>query len=697
MKDILDFIGLETTLRAKEPLRITRPNDEIRDCLNEFKATIIEVRQNDDEFSMGTRFRGVYDTIYDEKESFTTIRDAMEQFQKSTGKQTRGSQMPGKGLTWVHLPSANMPFVVADYERHEPNNNMKDSQDIVDDYYTSRGSVIHDAPTLDEHYYHFARDKESQRDQAYRNKNQVFTKYLHPEWLVTSTSCAKIDNERTSKFVNAIVDHLRGQVEDGSRERGPNSATELSKVISDYCIGTYDRQQEIQESKSEKKKNGNQQSLTKDTSKDDASTDISGSTARHESKTSEISIRHIFSNFINRIGRQEAELYGQFSGQKRDLRQEEVDNSSSHGNLSTTEAAVKKAAQLLFEIKDVRDELNILRTIAEFQRKVQSRMNGRELTATSPILDEDLTAVYVRNDIDEMDQLAGRIKDALHTTITLYESEISLDQGKRVMMFTVITACGLCPEIRTMIWDFATRPRGIRGVQHFSIFHRNSVPADFEGHIAALLETNQIEVVGAPSTIDSTTVGPYSNNSTYTIDGGLWTACRESRAAMFRRYRPDEWAAFYEFQKRKYNPERERDRSVVHLSRIYHDMPATFEMNHGEKSQFFTVFPATDLIFMHLTSLRLRLWDLSKQLPFASWSPGDLVSGACATSPWNSIRRGVSRNLSSTNESGREPSPYWTPSAVRNTTCWYRPVGTFITGATSSRCGLWIVVCKESI
>lgn len=72
-----------------------------------------------------------------------------------------------------------MPFVVADYKRHEPNNNMEDSQDMVDAYYKSRGSVIHDAPTLDEHYYHFATDKESQRDRAYRNENQVFTKYRH--------------------------------------------------------------------------------------------------------------------------------------------------------------------------------------------------------------------------------------------------------------------------------------------------------------------------------------------------------------------------------------------------------------------------------------------------------------------------------------------------------------------------------------
>ncbi|KAI8154413.1 hypothetical protein KHU50_010574 [Colletotrichum sp. SAR 10_65] len=56
-------------------------------------------------------------------------------------------------------------------------------------------------------------------------------------------------------------------------------------------------------------------------------------------------------------------------------------------------------------------------------------------------------------------------------------------------------------------------------------------------------------------------------------------------------------------------------------------MPATFEMKHGEKSQFFTVLPATDLIFIHLTSLRQRIWDLSKQLPFASWKLG--FGGMC--------------------------------------------------------------------
>lgn len=118
--------------------------------------------------------------------------------------------------------------------------------------------------------------------------------------MITSASCAEIDNERTITFINSIVDHLRTQVEDGSRERGPNSAAELSKSIAEYCVGTYDRQQEVQKSKSDKK-NGNQPNLAMDVTKDDVSTDISGLTTRHEAETSEISIRQTFSNFINRI------------------------------------------------------------------------------------------------------------------------------------------------------------------------------------------------------------------------------------------------------------------------------------------------------------------------------------------------------------------------------------------------------------
>lgn len=70
-----------------------------------------------------------------------------------------------------------MPFILADCKRHETDNNSRNPQHILDDHYQRGGSVVHDAPTLDEHYYHFAADEESQRDRGHRNKNQVFTKY----------------------------------------------------------------------------------------------------------------------------------------------------------------------------------------------------------------------------------------------------------------------------------------------------------------------------------------------------------------------------------------------------------------------------------------------------------------------------------------------------------------------------------------
>lgn len=48
-------------------------------------------------------------------------------------------------------------------------------QDLFSAYKTS---VLHDSPTLDEHYYHFAEDKDSAGDRLDRNETQVITKYL---------------------------------------------------------------------------------------------------------------------------------------------------------------------------------------------------------------------------------------------------------------------------------------------------------------------------------------------------------------------------------------------------------------------------------------------------------------------------------------------------------------------------------------
>lgn len=63
-------------------------------------------------------------------------------------------------------------------------------------------------------------------------------------WLVTSTSCAKI--EKASAFVAEILDHLRRRKEDGSLNGGLRSPQELGKVIAEYCIGAYERKHKLE-------------------------------------------------------------------------------------------------------------------------------------------------------------------------------------------------------------------------------------------------------------------------------------------------------------------------------------------------------------------------------------------------------------------------------------------------------------------
>jgi hypothetical protein len=153
-----------------------------------------------------------------------------------------------------------------------------------------KDSVIHQPTTLDEFYYQFSLEKDSIEDKNLRNRNQVVTKYLRRggiekqrhwpllrvsqlwvwtidesvshmasshapasiwmlmcviEWLITSTSCAT--NNIRDSLVTDILQHLQRHVENGSRRYGPTSASEMGKVIVDYCIGTYDRKRGSQD------------------------------------------------------------------------------------------------------------------------------------------------------------------------------------------------------------------------------------------------------------------------------------------------------------------------------------------------------------------------------------------------------------------------------------------------------------------
>ncbi|KAJ4217210.1 hypothetical protein NW759_009157 [Fusarium solani] len=96
------------------------------------------------------------------------------------------------------------------------------------------------------------------------------------------------------------------------------------------------------------------------------------------------------------------------------------------------------------DIKDIRDELNILKSAAQHQKTVEEGLTGGSL-------DVDLAAAYVVKDLKEMDDSAERIQSAAslspapqqHVLIfgqkAVEQGEEAKRQGKTLMVFTVVT------------------------------------------------------------------------------------------------------------------------------------------------------------------------------------------------------------------------------------------------------------------
>lgn len=122
--------------------------------------------------------------------------------------------------------------------------------------------------------------------------------------------------------------------------------------------------------------------------------------------------------------------------------------------------SISKAERLLSEIKDVRDELNILSSIVNYQSTVQRQVQKE------PSSESGLSSRFISDDIANMEKLATRIQSAVrsssnswltflltHTSIFKVDSTLSLSgshianlqaeeaarQGKSLMMFTIST------------------------------------------------------------------------------------------------------------------------------------------------------------------------------------------------------------------------------------------------------------------
>ncbi|KAH7017034.1 hypothetical protein EDB80DRAFT_873765 [Ilyonectria destructans] len=93
-------------------------------------------------------------------------------------------------------------------------------------------------------------------------------------------------------------------------------------------------------------------------------------------------------------------------------------------------------------------------------------------------------------------------------------------------------------ELRDMIWNSAVRQIELPGVHFFSQTFADDNCLSLGRRYCD--DSSGVDVFAAPETPLQFPNGPTSwtneNPSSYMIDGGMWTACRESRAAMERRY-----------------------------------------------------------------------------------------------------------------------------------------------------------------
>ncbi|KXH26091.1 hypothetical protein CNYM01_02410 [Colletotrichum nymphaeae SA-01] len=166
-------------------------------------------------------------------------------------------------------------------------------------------------------------------------------------------------------------------------------------------------------------------------------------------------------------------------------------------------------------------------------------------------------------------------------------------------------------EIRDMIWKNAVRPHGRRGVHYFSVVEIPIVSLStkteiFEqNHLVERVREGQKQVLAAPlSTEDMTTPSwTAGNRSSYAIDGGLWTACKESRAAMHCRYNPTRVA-----------PQRR--------IRFPSNDSAIFKISDGKRDQWLSVFPESDLFVLQSIRCFLDFMRLCQELPFLSKKDG---------------------------------------------------------------------------
>ncbi|KAL2810292.1 hypothetical protein BJX63DRAFT_322926 [Aspergillus granulosus] len=285
-------------------------------------------------------------------------------------------------------------------------------------------TAIHRSRTLDESYYQFTSD-DADKERERRNKDQVVTRKLFNNslegvaswdligveqlwlWVVDKetviTSSTHRSDDRSNLVQTSVLDSLSELGHGENRRSQPTTPLELSKFIVDTCVQYYDRRKY---------------------------SPVDGAAVPNPVPWS---IQQFFSDCVNRAAVEEAGLFKQFSD-KGLTKATRLSHQREDFN-SVKNTYIEQTAGLLGHVKDMRDELNMLKAIVSDQEAVQLGLD-----------EADCSAGRVIYDLEEMDRATQRIYKAVNATLTLEQnvialtqSEETIQQGRILMAFTVAT------------------------------------------------------------------------------------------------------------------------------------------------------------------------------------------------------------------------------------------------------------------
>ncbi|KPM46309.1 hypothetical protein AK830_g131 [Neonectria ditissima] len=169
-------------------------------------------------------------------------------------------------------------------------------------------------------------------------------------------------------------------------------------------------------------------------------------------------------------------------------------------------------------------------------------------------------------------------------------------------------------ELRDMIWSFAIRTAR-PGVQIFRLYDCFKDDHAEAHDVVSLAYSSGGLRLAAPfwdRYFENTDAMCSDRNaSTYLIDGGLWTSCKESRLIMEKHFQNSEWN-----YRRKHHRRALSGKETRHLL----DMPATGYFSCGDGDpHYFTVLPHQDLFILQAANLGDIEWDcINFDIPIGS-------------------------------------------------------------------------------